>query len=660
MKDDNRPTENDMSLGKILFPYVSPESIPLSFTYAGKKMRGIPQAFHPIVTRSSVSSEINSITVSGIDKNGLEVRAECLEYRDYPVVEWCAYFTNRGKTDTETVSDIRISSKLFGTNPLLRYSNGDTCNEHGFEWFESDLAEPFALSPVSGRSCEGAFAYMRLIFKEYGVNLAVGWPGQWEVRMNSAKNGVAVSVGQQRCSTVIRPGETMRTPRLTLMGYTGDESRARNLWRRWYFAHVLPREADGTPIKPRVFAHTFEAGGKPEFTGITEENQLHAIDVYCKRGLKPDGWWIDAGWYPCGGDWTATGSWYPEEARFPNGLSPVGKKCEEFGIDLLMWFEPERVTEGSGLDLAHPEWMLYKYGKDGKADRNRLLNYAVPECLEYITNLIDSIIKDAGIKIYRQDFNFQPLPYWEENEEKNRTGAIENLHVQGYLRLWDELLRRNPGLIIDSCASGGTRNDLDTMRRSVPLQYTDVGLGNHPLKQKQYREMLEWIPYYRSHVLNGDSEDGIYTGGKRTVDEYAYMTAIAPAITTMIEFDDDNALFMLGKKMHPIWRRAAEIMLKGDYYPLSECRNDAGDWYAVQFDCPQTGEGFIQVIRNSLAPDDGFSITPYIRDREMYRLENAVDGEMRSVDGYKLARGLTFYMPRRSGEIWFYTSEEKN
>ena len=44
------------------------------------------------------------------------------------------------------------------------------------------------------------------------------------------------------------------------------------------------------------------------------------------KGLKPDIWWIDAGWYPCNNDWPTTGNWYPNPDHFPNGMDPVGKK----------------------------------------------------------------------------------------------------------------------------------------------------------------------------------------------------------------------------------------------------------------------------------------------------------------------------------------------
>ena len=87
------------------------------------------------------------------------------------------------------------------------------------------------------------------------------------------------------------------------------------------------------------------------------------------------------------------------------------------------------------------------------------------------------LIKELGVGAYRQDYNFPPLRYWRENESFDRQGINENLYVQGYLRFWDTLLERNPGLWIDSCASGGRRNDLETMRRGVPLHPTDYGYG---------------------------------------------------------------------------------------------------------------------------------------------------------------------------------------
>ena len=66
--------------------------------------------------------------------------------------------------------------------------------------------------------------------------------------------------------------------------------------------------------------------------------------------------------------------------------------------------------------------------------------------------------------------------------------------MQGHLDFWDTLLERHRWLLIDSCASGGRRNDLETMRRSVPLHYTDFGYGLHPVKLDFQQTMYEWLP----------------------------------------------------------------------------------------------------------------------------------------------------------------------
>ncbi len=654
MKDTNKVTKADMKMIANLIPYTNPSGIPLAFYYGDRLIQGIPEEFHPRVNRRLVDSNMLYIEIVGQSEAGLEVRAEYIEYRDFPVTEWVAYITNHGKDNTPMISQIRImNNPIQGSNPVLIHGNGDTVLENGYEYFTDPIDKELHIAPRDGLACHFAFPYMRLLFEEYGVNIAVGWPAQWETIFAPCAAGVQFTAGQQRTNMYLKPGETVRTPRINLMGFTGDENRGRNMWRRWYFKHIIPRE-NGEAIPPKLCLHTWLIDGKPEFTGITEENQLNAIDTYINRGLKPDIWWIDAGWYPCDFNWTNTGTWKPYRQQLPNGLGPVGKKCEEEDIQFLLWFEPERVREKTELDVEHTEWMLHYHDKDGNDHEDRLLNLADEECLNWLIEMVDGYIKEYHIHIYRQDFNFPPLRYWIENEEPDRTGMLENLHTQGYLRFWDELLVRNPGLWIDSCSSGGRRNDLETMRRAVPLHYTDIGYGVHPIKQKQHREMFEWIPYFRAHTINWDNERGDYDDTRRPVDEFAYHCAMAPAITSMIEYYDSDDLYNIGKKMHPIWREAAQLMITGDYYPLTECRKSAEDYYAMQFDDAAAGKGFIQIVRNTKVKEDSCTVYPWIDEDAAYDFIDRETGNTMSMSGSQLKQGFSVSIPRRSGIIWFY------
>ena len=43
----------------------------------------------------------------------------------------------------------------------------------------------------------------------------------------------------------------------------------------------------------------------------------------------------------------------------------------------------------------------------------------------------------------RQDFNIDPLSFWQKNDTEDRRGITENKYVMGYLGYFDELLRRH-------------------------------------------------------------------------------------------------------------------------------------------------------------------------------------------------------------------------
>lgn len=650
---NRRTTREDMRLTERMFvPKEVFENVPLSFKLDGNEIHGIPSSFKRTYTRERIDASIYRSVYTGVcEKCGLTITATHIEYRDFPVSEWVAEFKNNGDSDSPIVSDIKIGGRIAGDFKKFVYGNGDTCRDDGYEWFEDTLENGGkTIHPNDSTSCNGAFPYMKLVFDGFVVRAAVGWPHMWTATAERDTDGVSYSCGQLRCYMTIHPGEVMRTPRLTLMISAGDEADSRNLWRRWYLAHILPREGDGQPIPPLLCLHHWGCDGKPEHTAATEENQVLGIREYVRRGYTPDVWWIDAGWYKCDYNWPHIGTWKPDSERFPNGLAPVGEMCDKYGIRFLLWFEPERVVPGTELYDEHYEWLL---APENPAD-NHLLDLGNREACDWLIDRADSIIKEGHIRIYRQDFNFDPKGIWERAETEDRIGAVENLHVQGYLRYWDALIERNPGLWIDSCASGGRRNDLETMRRAVPLHYTDVGYGNIPVKQKQFYEMHEWIPYFRSHNMTWDAE----LCGNGTVykanDEFSFMNAIVPSVTSMIWYNGTDEEFETGIRMRKIWEKAADIILSGDYYPLSVCRKDYHDWYAVQFDDTDNGRGFVQYIRNTLAEDESFTAAMLVNDGKIYTFTNAVTGETFTKSSDELKHGLTVSLPKRTGAIFFY------
>ncbi len=654
-----------------------PAALPISFTYDEKAVTGLPEDWNPSSTRRRIDANISQTVFEGNDAaTGLNVRVECTVYHDFPVVEWVAWFTNKSSGATPIIRDIlAIDGPISGAAPIVYHCNGDYRSDECYEPVETPLnaGDTLEFAPVGGRPCDHAFPYYRVMFEGCGLTMAIGWPGQWSVSFQSVADGVHIRAGQEVINLRLQPGETIRTPRITLLSWTGDTSRAINLWRRWYLAHILPRPK-GQPLKPLLACNGTDEGS--EFTEATEENQLRYIEKTKRLGIPFDIWWIDAGWYPCYTEdgvtrkWGVTGRWEPDPERFPDGLKPVSDAAARSGADLLLWFEPERVHPGTGIDKEHPEWLLRR----DDTSENRLLNLGIPECRQWLTDHVCRLIRENGIKIYRQDLNFvddagtEPLQFWRENDDRDRQGMNENLHAQGYLQYYDDLLERNPGLWIDSCAGGGRRNDFETLRRSVPLHITDHGYGNHPVKLAFHRTLYEWIPYFKSSTSSWDLDaqgkrrnpvrDGLPQKGRYNdrIDSYSFHCGMAAMLHPSLDIRRDDYDYELANRMIDIWRRASEFILYGDYYPLTPFHRSPEKWVARQFDRPERGSGFIQGFRFPESPDEKFTIHPKeISSDATYAFENPESGETTKISGKNLSQeGFTFTLPKRSAAIWFY------
>jgi alpha-galactosidase len=572
----------------------------------------------------------------------LSVRCVVVEYQDFPAIEWTVYFRNTGKTPTPILSNIQALDVGFQRERdgefVLHGNKGDWCAADSFEPFEQALQPGTTkrFASYGGRPSNAAFPFYNLQKPGGGIFIAAGWPGQWASSfVRDESRGLHITAGQEVTHLSLKSGEEIRSPLIAMVFWRGnDVVVSHNLWRRWMVAHNLPRTADGQLPPTQIVAcssHQFK-----EMTQANEENQKMFVDRYLEAGMKLDYWWMDAGWYPCRGEWVNTGTWVPDASRFPNGLRAVSDHARARGIKTIVWFEPERVGDpDSWLARNHPEWLLSKKGQTAKAPEGggfgsgpgSLLHLGNPEAFNWLLNHVDRTLTEQGIDLYRQDFNIDPLPFWVGADTEHRQGMTENLYVQGYLAYWDGLRQRHPNLRIDSCASGGRRNDLETLRRAVPLLRTDF-LFEPTSQQNHHFSHASWIPYHGVGYATGPSAIGYKV--QTNVEPYGFRSTMSPSLNLCYDMRSKDMDYKLAARLFAQLKHIQQNYL-GDFYPLTGYSLSNNVWLAWQYNRPEAGSGAVQAFRR---PDCSVTST-YLR---LHGLVAGAQYEVENFDGGKEVR----------------------
>jgi alpha-galactosidase len=210
----------------------------------------------------------------------------------------------------------------------------------------------------------------------------------------------------------------------------------------------------------------------------------------------------------------------------------------------------------------------------------------------YLVDLISQRIKEYGVDVYREDYNIDPLGFWQVNDTQDRQGITEMKYIEGLYQFWSGLLQRNPDITIDNCASGGRRIDIETCSLSYPMWKTDrndvgdglQGPGHWPdmslIEQVMGTGLSLYIPFY----------SGVTWG----MDPYNFRSAMTSGMVLagdILEIPKNLCLQGVAElqELRPLFQ--------GDIYPLLPLTPNPKDWYAYQMDRPDLSEGCMFVFR---------------------------------------------------------------
>ena len=593
LQDGSSVRLQDLPLEQTLRKKLSLTKPPFSFFFDGKPSIELLEHWQVKRNMHKLDAQRTEHTLVYTDSlSGLQIRCVLIEYHDFPTVEWTLYFKNTGSKDTPIIEKIQALDVQLGRSSegefLLHHNVGSPASGNDYGPLETRLGPgaPKRLAGAGGRPTNSDWSYFNLEWSGEGIIVAVGWPGQWAAEFVRDKaQRLHLRAGQEVTRFKLLPGEEVRSPLIVVQFWKDNWIRAQNIWRRWMMAHSMPKPGGRLP-QPQLLASSSRQYN--EMIDANETNQIMFINRYLEENIKLDYWWMDAGWYVHhGGGWPRVGTWEVDGSRFPRGLRAISDYAHSKGIKTLVWFEPERVTADTWLANNHPEWIL------GGA-KGGLLNLGNNTARKWLTEHVDHLLSKQGIDLYRQDFNMDPLGYWRGADAPDRQGISEIKHVTGYLAYWDELRRRHPNMLIDSCASGGRRNDLETMRRAVPLWRSDYAFEAIGHQCMMYGLSL-WLPFHGTGTVFTRNAS-YYGSGHTPVEPYAFWSNAGQSTGSGIDVRLKDLDYAAIRRLIGQWRQIAPNYY-GDFYPLTPWTRDNTVWMAWQFNCPEAGEGMVQVFR---------------------------------------------------------------
>ncbi len=294
----------------------------------------------------------------------------------------------------------------------------------------------------------------------------LAWSGNFRTAVEVTAAGhtrLSQGVNDWDFAWVLQAGETFETP-ASLAGYTteGTNGAARRL-----HAHVqglLPHAGQTR----KVLYNSWEA----TLFDVDEDSQAALAEVAAELGVEL--FVVDDGWFHGRTlDNAGLGDWWPDEQKFPRGLTPLIERVRALGMDFGLWVEPEMVNPDSDLYRAHPDWVIHFPTRPRSEARGQLiLNLARVDVQDHLIETLDALLTQNDIAFIKWDMNRNVSePGWPDAPGDARELWVR--YVQGLYRVWGTLRARHPRVIWQSCSGGGGRADYGILRYADQIWISD-------------------------------------------------------------------------------------------------------------------------------------------------------------------------------------------
>jgi len=190
----------------------------------------------------------------------------------------------------------------------------------------------------------------------------------------------------------------------------------------------------------------------------------------------------------------------------------------------------------------------------------------------------------------------------------------------------DELRRRHPDFVMEGCCGGGRRIDLETISRFHWHQKSD----------RWYDSVSDQCGLYGANLF---LPGGVLNIPTERTDDYGAWSSFGGQFCLGWHPLDEDFPMQQAKQQVDRYKRIRP-MLRGDFYPLTECSLNA-PWLAYQFHRHDLDRGFVLVFKRTGDGGDVFKLAPRgLIPTTTYSVTFESSGKTTAHTGVELANGV--------------------
>jgi alpha-galactosidase len=397
-------------------------------------------------------------------------------YECAPVLECHLELRNTG-ADTVRLAGVDTIALALRLGPRAAIRGFRSAWGQEFEPFKMAVDGRITIETGTGRSSNGYHPWLSYERADRSSSLVIApmWSGNWICRAARLDQETVLATGglsDREFWYDLEPGESFVAPGIALsLEDPGQRSALGAVGRR----HWYPQRPEGRSL-PVEWNHWFPYTDAE----ISAEIFLENVDVASDLGIEICT--LDAGWFGYADRCTYWKEWRGDwhlinTARFPGGLGQLAERCRERNIDFGIWCEIEGLGSQATLAGKRPDFEAMRRGES--------LGYVCfgnPAARAWAAQVIGTLIETTGCRWIKLDFNVDPGYGCDRTDHGHGGGSGLYAHVTGYYAFLDDVRAHHPGVVLENCAGGGLRIDLEMLRHLHVTYLSDFDWLDHSLQ----------------------------------------------------------------------------------------------------------------------------------------------------------------------------------